>query len=33
MFVSEELLALLQPLSYQHFLIEWTLQTYATKAA
>lgn len=30
---KQELLALLQPLSYQHFLIEWTLQTYATKAA
>lgn len=29
---KQELLALLQPLSYQHFLIEWTLQTYATKA-
>lgn len=32
MFVTEELLALLQPLAYRHFLIEWTLQTYATKA-
>ncbi|KAJ8687754.1 hypothetical protein QAD02_023548 [Eretmocerus hayati] len=30
---KQELLALLQPLSYQHFLIEWTLQTYASKAA
>ncbi|XP_012522011.1 uncharacterized protein C7orf26 homolog isoform X2 [Monomorium pharaonis] len=30
---KQELLALLQPLSYEHFLIEWTLQTYATKAA
>ncbi|XP_032675778.1 uncharacterized protein C7orf26 homolog [Odontomachus brunneus] len=29
---KQELLALLQPLSYQHFLIEWTLQTYASKA-
>ena len=32
-FVLEELLALLQPLSYEHFLIEWTYATYATKAA
>ncbi|EZA58327.1 hypothetical protein DMN91_006023 [Ooceraea biroi] len=30
---KQELLALLQPLSYRHFLIEWTLQTYAIKAA
>ncbi|XP_011166453.1 uncharacterized protein C7orf26 homolog isoform X2 [Solenopsis invicta] len=30
---KQELLALLQPLSYEHFLVEWTLQTYATKAA
>ncbi|XP_043467734.1 uncharacterized protein C7orf26 homolog [Leptopilina heterotoma] len=30
---KQELLALLQSLSYQHFLIEWTLQTYSTKAA
>ncbi|KAL0108978.1 hypothetical protein PUN28_014224 [Cardiocondyla obscurior] len=30
---KQELLALLQPLSYQHFLIEWTLQTCSTKAA
>ncbi|KAK1134629.1 hypothetical protein K0M31_007411 [Melipona bicolor] len=30
---KQELLALLQPLSYLHFLIEWTLQTYASKAA
>lgn len=30
---KQELLALLQPLAYQHFLIEWTLQTYASKAA
>ncbi|XP_020295342.1 uncharacterized protein C7orf26 homolog isoform X2 [Pseudomyrmex gracilis] len=30
---KQELLLLLQPLSYQHFLIEWTLQTYGTKAA
>ncbi|XP_058792807.1 integrator complex subunit 15 isoform X2 [Phymastichus coffea] len=30
---KQELLALLQPLSYQHFLIEWTLQTYTSKAA
>jgi len=29
---KQELLALLQPLAYQHFLIEWTLQTYTTKA-
>ncbi|XP_066582812.1 integrator complex subunit 15 [Prorops nasuta] len=29
---KQELLALLQPLAYQHFLIEWTLQTYASKA-
>lgn len=29
---KQELLALLQPLAYRHFLIEWTLQTYATKA-
>lgn len=28
---KQELLALLQSLSYQHFLIEWTLQTYSTK--
>lgn len=31
--LTEELLALLQTLSYQHFLIEWTLQTYSSKAA
>ncbi|XP_033323365.1 integrator complex subunit 15 isoform X2 [Megalopta genalis] len=31
--IYEELLALLQPLAYQHFLIEWTLQTYASKAS
>ncbi|XP_015587375.1 uncharacterized protein C7orf26 homolog [Cephus cinctus] len=30
---KQELLALLQPLSYQHFLIEWTLQTYTSKAS
>ncbi|XP_014206855.1 uncharacterized protein C7orf26 homolog isoform X2 [Copidosoma floridanum] len=30
---KQELLALLQPLAYQHFLIEWTLQTYTSKAA
>lgn len=30
---KQELLALLQPLSHQHFLIEWTLETYASKAA
>ncbi|XP_035736342.1 uncharacterized protein C7orf26 homolog [Vespa mandarinia] len=30
---KQELLALLQPLSYQHFLIEWTLQTYTSKTA
>ncbi|XP_076238104.1 integrator complex subunit 15 [Calliopsis andreniformis] len=30
---KQELLALLQPLSYEHFLIEWTLQTYTSKAA
>lgn len=30
---KQELLTLLQPLSYEHFLIEWTLQTYASKAA
>ncbi|XP_078052731.1 integrator complex subunit 15 [Augochlora pura] len=30
---KQELLALLQPLAYQHFLIEWTLQTYANKAS
>ncbi|XP_033221327.1 uncharacterized protein C7orf26 homolog [Belonocnema kinseyi] len=29
---KQELLLLLQSLSYQHFLIEWTLQTYSTKA-
>ncbi|KAK2583384.1 hypothetical protein KPH14_009373 [Odynerus spinipes] len=30
---KQELLVLLQPLSYQHFLIEWTLQTYTSKTA
>ncbi|XP_031843465.1 integrator complex subunit 15 [Nomia melanderi] len=30
---KQELLALLQPLAYQHFLIEWTLQTYGNKAS
>lgn len=32
-FILEELLALLQPIAYQHFLIDWTLQTYTSKAA
>lgn len=30
---KQELLILLQPLSYQHFLIKWTLQTYTSKTA
>ncbi|KAI4481357.1 hypothetical protein M0804_009477 [Polistes exclamans] len=30
---KQELIALLQPLGYQHFLIDWTLQTYTTKTA
>ncbi|XP_046752967.1 uncharacterized protein C7orf26 homolog [Diprion similis] len=30
---KQELLALLQPLSYQHFLIEWTLKTNTSKMA
>ncbi|XP_014231945.1 uncharacterized protein C7orf26 homolog [Trichogramma pretiosum] len=29
----QELLALLQPLSHQHFLIEWTLQTYGPETS